>query len=302
MQKAVVTGGAGFIGSHLVDQLIDQGIEVTILDNLSTGKKENINPKATFIECDISTTSHIDLTFYINGADTIFHLAAKTTVQESIEKPILYNDVNVKGIVRLLKAASAMKVKRFVFSSSSSVYGNAAIPTPETHTLNPMSPYALNKLIGEQYCKLYSDIYNLDTVCLRYFNVYGDRMNNEGGYKLVFPIFKEQLLNNKPLTINNDGEQRRDFIHVNDVVSANIAAANFKGICNGDTYNIGSGINYSINEIADMFGGKKQYGNKTIEPLKTLSDITKAKEKLKFQPKNKLKIWINTFTEQSSTE
>ena len=258
MQKAVVTGGAGFIGSHLVDQLINQGVEVIILDDLSTGKKENINPKAKFVKYDISNIPQSLLVDYIKGADTIFHLAAKTTVQESIKDPILYNDVNVKGTLNLLKAATTIKIKRFVFSSSSSVYGNAAIPTPEAHTLNPISPYALNKLIGEQYCK--------------------------------------------PLTINNDGEQRRDFIHVNDVVSANIAAANFKGICNGNTYNIGSGVNYSINEIADMFGGKKQYGNKTIEPTKTLSDITKAKNKLNWKPKNKLKTWISTFTEQSSTE
>ena len=165
-----------------------------------------------------------------------------------------------------------MKVKRFVFSSSSSVYGDAKTPTPEEHKTNPISPYALNKLIGEQYCKLYSDIYNLDTVCLRYFNVYGNRMNNEGGYKLVFPIFKEQLLNNKPLTINNDGKQRRDFIHVDDIVRA------------------------------DMFGGEKQYGNITIEPFETLADTSKIDLYLNFQPKNKLKTWISTFTEQSSTE
>ena len=302
MQKAVVTGGAGFIGSHLVDQLIDKGVEVTILDNLSTGKKENINPKATFIKCDISTISPVDLDFYINGADTIFHLAAKTTVQESIEKPILYNDVNVKGILRLLKSASTMKVKRFIFSSSSSVYGDAKTPTPEEYKTNPISPYALNKLIGEQYCKLYSDIYNLDTVCLRYFNVYGDRMNNEGGYKLVFPIFKEQLLNNKPLTINNDGKQRRDFIHVDDIVKANILVAKHKNNFNGDIFNVGSGESYSINEIADMFGGEKQYGNVTIEPFETLADTSKIDLYLDFQPKNKLKTWISTFTEQSSTE
>ena len=298
MQKAIVTGGAGFIGSHLVDELIKQGVEVTILDNLSTGKKENINPKATFIECDISTTSHIDLTFYINGVDTIFHLAAKTTVQESIEKPSLYNNINVVGTLNLLEAAAAMKVKRFIFSSSSSVYGNAKVPTSEDHPLNPISPYALNKLIGEQYCKLYSEIYNIDTVCLRYFNVYGDRMNNEG-YKLVFPIFKEQILNNKPLTINNNGEQRRDFIHVNDVVRANILVAKHSNNFNGDIYNVGNGKNYSINEIADMFGGEKQYGNQVIEPFETLAETAKIDLDLNFQPKKDLRQWISTYTEQN---
>ena len=298
MQKAIVTGGAGFIGSHLVDKLIEQGVEVTILDNLSTGKKQNINPKAEFIDCDIFKDTYGDLIFLLNGADTVFHLAAKTTVQESIEKPSLYNDINVVGTLNLLEAAAAMKVKRFIFSSSSSVYGNAKVPTSEDHPLNPISPYALNKLIGEQYCKLYSEIYNIDTVCLRYFNVYGDRMNNEG-YKLVFPIFKEQILNNKPLTINNNGEQRRDFIHVNDVVRANILVAKHSNNFNGDIYNVGNGKNYSINEIADMFGGEKQYGNQVIEPFETLAETAKIDLDLNFQPKKDLRQWISTYTEQN---
>ena len=298
MQKAIVTGGAGFIGSHLVDELIKQGVEVTILDNLSTGKKQNINPKAEFIDCDIFKDTYGDLIFLLNGADTVFHLAAKTTVQESIEKPSLYNNINVVGTLNLLEAAAAMKVKRFIFSSSSSVYGNAKVPTSEDHPLNPISPYALNKLIGEQYCKLYSEIYNIDTVCLRYFNVYGDRMNNEG-YKLVFPIFKEQILNNKPLTINNNGEQRRDFIHVNDVVRANILVAKHSNNFNGDIYNVGNGKNYSINEIADMFGGEKQYGNQVIEPFETLAETAKIDLDLNFQPKKDLRQWISTYTEQN---
>ena len=295
MKKVLVTGGAGFIGSHLVDQLIDRGINVTIIDNLSTGKKENINPKAKFIECDISTTSYIDLTFYLNDIDTVFHLAAKTAVQESIENPTLYNNINVKGTLKLLEAAAAMKVNRFVFSSSSSVYGDAKIPTTEQHELNPISPYALNKLIGEQYCKLYSEIYNLDTVCLRYFNVYGDRMNNEGGYKLVFPIFKDQLLNNKPLTITNDGNQRRDFVYVADVVNANILAATHKEQLSGDVFNIGNGTNYSVNEVADMMGGKKTYGEKRIEPYETLADNKKASKILGWNPKGRLKSWIKNY-------
>ena len=298
MQKAIVTGGAGFIGSHLVDKLIEQGVEVTVLDNLSTGKKQNINPKAEFIDCDIFKDTYGDLIFLLNGADTVFHLAAKTTVQESIEKPSLYNNINVVGTLNLLEAAAAMKVKRFIFSSSSSVYGNAKTPTSEEHSLNPISPYALNKLIGEQYCKLYSEIYNIDTVCLRYFNVYGDRMNNEG-YKLVFPIFKEQILNNKSLTINNDGEQRRDFIHVDDIVRANILVAKHKNNFNGDIYNVGNGKSYSINEIADMFGGKKQYGNKVIEPFETLAETAKIDLDLNFQTKKELKTWISTYIEQN---
>ena len=292
MQKVIVTGGAGFIGSHLVDKLIEQEVKVIVLDDYSTGK--NKNPKACYINVDITT---IDPNQFLNKEtqiDALFHLAAKTTVQESINKPEYYNNINVKGTLNMLMLANKLNIKRFVFSSSSSVYGDAKTPTSEEHPLNPLSPYALNKLIGEQYCKLYSDIYSLDTICLRYFNVYGDRMNNEG-YKLVFPIFKEQILNNKPLTINNDGKQRRDFVHVNDVVNTNILVAKHKPNFNGDIYNVGSGISYSINEIADMFGGKKQYGNKVIEPFETLAETAKMDLDLDFRPKDILKKWIKNY-------
>ena len=177
MQTAVVTGGAGFIGSNLVDKLIEQGIKVIVLDDLSTGKKENINPKAEFIECDISTASQVDLTFYINGADVVFHTAAKARVQPSIDDPLTFNKANVDGTLNMLYASHKVGVKRFVYSASSSAYGNATkFPTPEEHSTDPLSPYGLQKYIGEQYCKVFSKVYNLDTVSLRYFNVYGNRM------------------------------------------------------------------------------------------------------------------------------
>ena len=295
MQRVIVTGGAGFIGSHLVDKLIEQKIEVIVFDDLSTGKIENVNPKAKLID---QVTTYNQATFNksdFEGVDTIFHLATSTSVQESIEQPLWYNQNNVNGLLNILTAAATIDtIKRVVFSSSSSVYGDAKSPTSENHSLNPISPYALSKLIGEQYCKLFSKIYDLDTVCLRYFNVYGDRMNNEG-YKLVFPIFKEQKINNKPLTINNDGEQRRDFIHVDDIVDANILVANHKSNFNGDIYNVGSGINYSINEIADMFGGEKQYGNKVIEPFETLAERAKIDLDLDWKPKGDLKKWIKNY-------
>ena len=294
MRKVIVTGGAGFIGSHLVDKLIEQEVKVIVLDDCSTGKYENINPKACYINVDITTIDPNQFLSKEIQIDALFHLAAKTTVQESINRPEYYNKVNVKGTLNMLMLAHKLNIKRFVFSSSSSVYGNAKVPTSEEHPLNPMSPYALHKLIGEQYCKLYSDIYDLDTVCLRYFNVYGDRMNNEG-YKLVFPIFKEQISNNKPLTINNDGEQRRDFIHVDDIVNANILALNHKSNFKGDIYNVGSNKSYSINEIADMFGGNKIKGNNVIEPFETLADISKIMLELDFYPKDNLKEWIKKY-------
>ncbi len=298
MKKVIVTGGAGFIGSHLVDKLINMGVEVTVLDDLSTGKKENINPKAEFIECDISTVLQPDLTFYINGADTIFHFAALARVQPSIEQPIPYHNVNVTGVHNLLVAASAMKVKKFIFSSSSSVYGNAEVPTPESHKLNPISPYALHKLIGEQYCKLFSTLYSIDTVSLRYFNVYGDRMSLDGAYRLAIPIFATQIKEDKPCTINNDGNQRRDYTFVGDVINANLACATIDKEFNGEIYNVGNGNNVSVNELVDMMGGEKSYGNKVIEPFETLADNSKINSDLDWKPEGNLKKWINEYMEK----
>ena len=299
MQTAVVTGGAGFIGSNLVDKLIEQGIEVIVLDDLSTGKKENINPKAKFIECDISTASQVDLTFYINGADVVFHTAAKARVQPSIDDPLTFNKANVDGTLNMLYASYKMKIKRFVYSASSSAYGNATrFPTPEEHPTNPLSPYGLQKYIGEQYCEVFSKVYGLDTVSLRYFNVYGKRMNLEGAYCLVLGIFTKQMLEGKPLTINNDGEQRRDFTYVGDGVNANILAATRLKPFNGDVFNIGNGKNYSVNEVADMLGGEKTYGNKVLEPFQTLADNSKALLLLDWDPKGDLPTWINNYKKE----
>ena len=292
MQKVIVTGGAGFIGSNLVDKLIEQGIEVIVLDNLSTGKKENINPKAEFIQCDISKDRPL-----FDNVDTVFHLAATPQVQYSIENPTDNN--NLHSLINMLEISKTIGAKRFVFSSSSAVYGNPKYtPIDEKHPINPLSPYALHKLIGEQYCKLYSDIYNLDTVCLRYFNVYGNRMPKEGAYKSVISVFKEQY-NKQPLNIVNDGEQRRDYIHVNDIIQANILVANSTKNHKGDIFNIGTGNSYSVNEIADMFGGNKKYGEKRIEPKYSIADNAKIRLDLDWEPKNKLKTWINTFTEEN---
>jgi len=299
MQKAIVTGGAGFIGSNLVDKLIEQGIEVTILDDLSTGKKENINPKAKFIECDISTVSQADLIFYINGADVVFHTAAKARVQPSIDDPITFNKANVDGTLNMLYASHKAKVKRFVYSASSSAYGNATkFPTPEEHQTDPLSPYGLQKYIGEQYCKVFSKIYGLDTVSLRYFNVYGERMLLEGAYCLVLGIFAKQMLEGKPLTINNDGKQRRDFTYVGDIVNANILTATRTEPFNGDVFNIGNGENYSVNEVAKIFGGKTIKGKDVLEPFQTLADNSKALLLLDWDPQGDLPTWINNYKKE----
>ena len=181
--RCIVTGGAGFIGSNLVDRLVNDNHEVIVFDNLSTGKQENINEKAKFFLVDISHQSYFEdekMKEIMTGVDVVFHTAALARVQPSIENPIEFNNVNVGGTLNMLKACVDYGVKRFIYSSSSSVYGDVEqLPTPEEHKLNPMSPYALQKLIGEQYCKLYSELHGLETACLRYFNVYGKRMSLE---------------------------------------------------------------------------------------------------------------------------
>ena len=293
MQKVIVTGGAGFIGSHIVDTLIKQGIEVIILDNLSTGKKENINPKATFIECDLTKDKPL-----FRDVDVVFHLAATPQVQYSMENPTDNN--NIDSLINILELSKKSGVKRFIFSSSSSVYGNPNyVPINENHPTNPLSPYALHKLVGEQYCKLYSEVYDLDTVCLRYFNAYGDRMPNKGAYRSVISIFKEQHSKKQPLNIVNDGEQRRDYVHVDDIVNANILCANSTKKLNGDIFNVGTGKSYSVNEVADMFGGEKQYGEKRIEPKNSIAENAKIVLDLNWEPKNKLETWISTYIEQN---
>jgi len=299
IKKAAVTGGAGFIGSNLVDKLINQGIEVLVIDDLSTGKKENINSKAEFYFAGLHKVSTVELTEKLKEIDVVFHTAALARVQPSIIDPIGFNEVNVNGTLNLLKACVDANVKRVVYSASSSCYGNNKnFPTPETEAKNPLSPYGLQKYIGEQYCKMFSEVYDIDTVSLRYFNVYGERMNLEGAYKLVIAIFAEQMMQGKSLTINNDGEQRRDFTYVGDVVDANILAATHKEKLNGESFNVGNGDNFSVNELADMFGGKKNYGNKVIEPFKTLADNTKIKTTLGWDPKGNLPTWITQYKKE----
>lgn len=294
MRKVLVTGGAGFIGTHLVNRLISDGVQVSIIDNFSTGKRENINPAAYCWEQDISTIDVEQLATYMKDIDVIFHMAARPSVQYSIDYPIQSNQENVNGTLNILIAAQKANVKRIIFSSTSAVYGEPRkFPIHETDTINPMSPYALQKYIGEQYCRLFKK--NIETICLRYFNVYGEGMNNEGAYRSVISIFMEQMKNNKPLTITNDGTQTRDFVYVEDVVQANILAATDVNLrAKGEAYNIGSGNNISVNEIADLFGGEKKYGERRIEPKQCLSDIHRATEALGWESKKDIREWISS--------
>ena len=302
--RCIVTGGAGFIGSNLVDKLIDEGHEVIIFDNLSTGQQKNINPKAKFFLIDIAHQPYFEnktMKDIMSGVDVVFHLAALARVQPSIENPIEYHNTNINGTLNMLDACRKYGVKRFVFSSSSSVYGDVEqLPTPEEHELNPMSPYALHKLQGEQYCKLFSELYDLETVCLRYFNVYGERQNTEGAYCLVMGIFAGQLLKGEPMTINGDGENRRDFTYVGDVVDANIRCMDYPLELNGDVFNIGNGDNRSVNQIANLLSedGDRINREPVIEPKETLANNSKAKKMLGWKPTNKIEDWIIDYKEE----
>ncbi len=295
--KYLVTGGAGFIGSNLVDALINEGHEVIVIDNLSTGKQENINSKAELVICDISHQDYLQrMEEVASGVDTIFHLAALARVQPSIENPNEFNKVNVNGTLHVLNIAKKFGARRVVYSASSSAYGDASIfPTPENHPTDPLSPYGLQKLIGEQYCRVFYHCYGLETVSLRYFNVFGERQSLDGAYKLVMGIFADQRLKGKPLTITGDGEQRRDFTYVGDVVRANILASQSKLVGKGESINIGNGDNRSVNQIADLIGGPKKYIEKRLEPQQTLADNTKAKDLLNWKPTTTVEDWIPQY-------
>jgi len=287
--KAIVTGGAGFIGSNIVDALLEKGYEVSIIDDLSTGKRSNINSQVIHHEVSLHKASVEDLAEILKGVDVVFHTAALARVQPSIKDPVRYNEANVTAIVHLLTACVEAKVKRVVYSASSSAYGNAEVfPTPEDAPTDSLSPYGLQKYIGELYCRMFSKVYGIDTVCLRYFNIYGPRMNFEGAYKTVIGVFAEQKKSGQPLTITNDGKQRRDFTYVKDVVRANILAGESTESFVGEVFNIGNGANISINEVADMIGGEKTYGEQRLEPFETLADNSKAKQILDWIPEGNL--------------
>ena len=223
MKKYLVTGGAGFIASHLVDQLILGGDEVIIIDDLSTGKEENINKKAKFYKLDICDFEKIKPLF--KGVDGVFHLAAIPSVPQSVADPIGTSRVNVMGAINVFKASVEHDIKRVVFASSSAVYGNQkTLPFKENMQPNPVSPYGLQKLVGEQFAKVFCDLYNIQIVCMRYFNVYGPRVDVNSDYSLVLGKFLKLHQEGKPLTIYGDGKQTRGFCYVLDVVNANIRA------------------------------------------------------------------------------
>tara|TARA_B100001027_G_scaffold149391_1_gene104652 strand:- start:1416 stop:2324 length:909 start_codon:yes stop_codon:yes gene_type:complete len=298
--KYIVTGGAGFIGSNLVDLLIDEGHEVHIIDNFSSGKKENCNEKAKYFELDISDSNNYeDLKKILLGCNGVFHLAALPRVQESIDNPLHFEKNNTLSTINILKACADSNVKRLVYSASSSAYGNTIqLPSKEEDPVNPISPYAMQKYYGEIACRMFANVYGIETVSLRYFNVYGERQSLEGAYALVMCVFARQRLNNEPLTIRGDGEQRRDFTHVKDIAKANILAMHSEMVGSGEVINIGNNDNRSVNQIANMIGGPTINVDPVVEPRETLADNSKAKNLLGWNPTIIIEEWVPKYKEE----
>ncbi len=280
--KVIVTGGAGFIGSHLAEALVRKGYDTHVVDI----KRGNAPIAVSFHEADIRDFPKLAPLF--QGAKFVFHTAALPRVQPSIQDPRLTHDINVNGTLNVLLASRDAGVKRVVYSASSSAYGNQEVmPLREDMEPRPMSPYALQKYIGEEYCKLFSKIYDIETVSLRYFNVYGEGAPADGPYALVVSRFLDLRAKGDPMTIVPDGNQSRDFTHVQDVVRANILAAVSPHAGKGEVINIGGGKNYSVLDVAGFIGGPKVFVEPRIEPKHTLADISKAKKLISWAPKIK---------------
>lgn len=283
-EKVVVTGGAGFIGSNLVDALLEKDFQVHVIDNYAGGKREDrINPKAAYHDADIRDFNRIAP--IIAGAKYVFHEAALPRVQFSIEHPQETFAVNVDGLVSVLQAAHQGEAGRVVYAASSSAYGDQMrLPLSEDLPAMPKSPYGLQKYFGELSCRLWSGVYGLSTVSLRYFNVYGPKFDPEGAYALVIGKFLKQKMEGRPLTITGDGTQTRDFTHVSDVVRANLLAASSPNVGSGEVINIGAGRNVSVNALAAMIGGPNVHIEPRLEPHDTLADLRKANELLGWAP------------------
>src|SRR3990167_2360008 len=288
--KILVTGGAGFIGSHLVDRLLELGHEVYVLDDLSTGKLINVHPKAHFMKHDVAS-GMLALSNFKGEIDVIYHLAARARVIPSFNDPLEYHKNNVLGTAHMLEMARCADVKRFIFASSSSVYGSYGkkdMPFSEKLPAAPQSPYAWDKIVGETLCMEYAVCYKLSTVALRFFNVYGSRMAS-GQYSTVIQAFLDAKRAGKPLPIRGDGEHTRDYTHVSDVVDALIKAIEADLPNMFRVFNIGGGENHSVNEVAELIVGPVKHGPAVDEPSDTLADIALAKKWLGWEPKTKFK-------------
>ncbi len=302
MTTTVITGGAGFIGSHLAETLLNQGWQVTVIDNCSTGRRENLasfinHPNFKFVEGDINDT--IKMSGFFKNVDYVFHLAALADIVPSIQNPTTYHYANVDGTMHVLEMvrAQAPHLKKFVYTASSSCYGIPDVsPTPETADIRPEYPYALTKNLGEQIAMHWRKLYKLPVISLRLFNVYGPRSRTSGTYGAVFGVFLAQKLAGKPFTVVGDGTQTRDFTFVTDVVNAFVTAA--KSDCVGEIFNIGSGHTYSVNSLVDILGGDVIYIPKRPgEPDCTFADIRKIQKRLGWQPRVSLEQGVKILLE-----
>jgi UDP-glucose 4-epimerase len=247
--RALVTGGAGFIGSHIVDALVERGAEVRVIDDFFTGLRENVNPAVDLYEGTVADEELVRRA--VGGCEVVFHQAAHKAVLRSVEHPLPTDLANTHGTLTVLEAARDAGVRRVVYASSSSVYGGAAaVPTPEDAPTMPRSPYAVSKLAGEHYCRVFTELYGLETVSLRYFNVYGPRQRPDGAYAAVIPLFIRALLDGSRPVVHGDGGQARDFTYVDDVVEANLRAAAAPGDrCAGKVYNVARGVETSVLDL-----------------------------------------------------
>ena len=307
--RSLVTGGAGFIGSHLVDKLLEMGHQVTVVDNESSicNQKFYWNDKAWNVKADISDAQVMEQVFScVNEGmpkiDWVFHLAAYSRIQIALKNPVGCVRTNVLGTTTLLQNAREHGVKAFINSSTSSSYGlKNEPPLREDMTPDCLNPYSVSKVAAENICKMYSDLFDINTVSLRYFNVYGDRQPLVGQYAPVVGLFLEQWKKGEAFTIVGDGEQRRDFTHVDDVVKANIAAAERASDISGELINVGTGTNHSINQIADMICNsytKNFIPPRPAEARVTLADISKAKKLLGYMPSIEISDWIDEYKVQ----
>ncbi len=285
--KSLVTGGAGFIGSNLVDLLIKNRHKVIVLDNFSTGRKSNLKGHSKknlkIINIDISKNNNIDK--YFSGVDYVFHLAGLADIVPSIENPKKYFDSNVTGTFNIVRASKKAKIKKFIYAASASCYGFPKhFPTREDSTVKPMYPYALTKWQGEELVMHWNKVFNFPAISLRFFNCYGPRSRTTGAYGAVFGVFLAQKLANKPLTVVGNGKQTRDFIHVSDLVNAVLKAAYSNKT--GEIYNLAGGKEVQVNKIARLVGGKTiKIPKRPGEPDRSLADIKKIRKDLNWKPK-----------------
>lgn len=299
--KILVTGGCGFIGSHISEILINEGNDIIIIDNLSNGRLDNINHflsnnKCKFYNADISNFNEIEL--YFKDVDVVFHMAALADIVPSIVEPYKYHNANVNGTISVLEACKKHKIRRFIYAASSSCYGIPdKYPTSEHSLINPEYPYALTKFIGEQYVMHWSKVYGINATSLRFFNVYGTRSRTSGTYGAVFGVFLAQKINNKPFTVVGDGNQTRDFTYVTDVANACIVASRSDKAID-QIFNVGSGNTYSINKLVELLEGDIIYIPKRPgEPDCTFADISKIKEYLNWEPKVSFENGVRTMIE-----